>query len=121
MQEYRFELETGNGFIFQIVDSLMQFWEGGGGGGGGGYAWLASFVRPGVRINFKPLSLNILLKILQTNLNTLKNTVSWGNLMNDQRISTLVIFSLILTTFSIDDVLLLLRENCCWSPLGHKG
>ena len=35
MQEYRFELETGNGFIFQIVDSLMQFWEGGGGGGAG--------------------------------------------------------------------------------------
>ena len=33
--------------------------------------------------------------------------------MNDQRISTLVIFSLILTTFSIDDVLLLLGENCC--------
>ena len=75
MQEYRFEFETGNGFLFQIVDSLMQFWEGGG-WGGGGYAWLASFVRPGARINFKPLSLHILLKILQTNFNTLKNTVS---------------------------------------------
>ena len=31
MQEYRFEFETGNRFIFQIVDSLMQSWEGGGG------------------------------------------------------------------------------------------
>ena len=31
--------------------------------------------------------------------------------MNDQRISTLVIFFLILTTFSIDDALMLLGEN----------
>lgn len=43
---------------------------------GGGDAWPASTVRPDARINFKALSLNILSKILQTNLNTLKNTVS---------------------------------------------
>ena len=83
-QEYRFEFETGNGFIFQIVDSVMQ--SGGGGGGGAPppppppppppHAGPASTVRPGARINFKALSLNILSKILQTNLNTLKNTVS---------------------------------------------
>ena len=42
-------------------------------------------------------------------------------MIKDQSIFPQVIILLILTTFSLDCVLIMLRENWCWSLLGFKG
>ena len=41
--------------------------------------------------------------------------------MKDQGIFSLVIILLILLTLSLENVWIMLRENCCWSLLGLKG
>ena len=46
---------------------------------------------------------------------------SWENLVYDQSILPLVINLVILITFTLDDLLMLLGENWCWSLLGPKG
>ena len=48
-------------------------------------------------------------------------TIRWENLVKDQSIFPQVIILWILTTFSVDCVLILLGENWCWSLLGFKG
>ena len=45
---------------------------------------------------------------------------SWENLVKDQSILPLVINLIILITFTLDDLLMLLGENWCWSLLGPK-
>ena len=68
-----------------------------------------------------PLSPNIHLQILHTDLYTFPLRISWENLKKDQGIFTLVIILLILITFSFDNVWIFLGENWCWSALGLKG
>ena len=46
---------------------------------------------------------------------------SWENLGQDQSIFPLVVNLVILITFTLDDLLMLLGENWCWSLLGPKG
>ena len=46
---------------------------------------------------------------------------SWENLIKDQSILPLVINLVILITFTLDDLLMLLGENWCWSLLGPEG
>ena len=70
---------------------------------------------------FNPLSPNILIQILQTDLHTSPLTISWENLIKDQSIFSMVIILLILITLSLDSVWILLGENCCWSLLALKG
>ena len=59
--------------------------------------------------------------ILQTELQTISQRISWENIIIDQSIFPLVVLVLILITFSFDDVLVLSGENSCWSLLGLKG
>ena len=65
-----------------------------------------------VRVN--PLSSNIHLQILQTDLHTFPLKISW-----DQSIFPLVITFLVLITFSL--CIERLGENWCWSLLDLKG
>ena len=67
------------------------------------------------------LSPNIHMQILQTVLNTFPLRITWGNLVKDQGIFSLVIMVLILTTLSLDNVWILLGENWCCSLLGLEG
>ena len=69
------------------------------------------------RLSLNPLSPDIHLQILHTDLYTFPLRISWENLIKDQGIFALVIILLILITFSFDSEWVLLRENCCWSPL----
>ena len=71
--------------------------------------------------NINPLSPDIHLQILHTDLYTFPLRISWENLKKDQGIFTLVIILLILITFSFDNVWIFLGENWFWSPLGLKG
>ena len=74
------------------------------------------------------LSPNIHIQILQTGLYTFLWRISWENLIKDQSIFPQVIILLILTTYSLDCVLVSLGENwvndfiCGWLawPLAHK-
>ena len=68
-------------------------------------------------LSLNPLSPDIHLQILHTDLYTFRSRISWVNLTKDQGIFVLVIILLILITFSFDSEWVLLRENCCWSPL----
>ena len=68
-----------------------------------------------------PLSPNIHIQILQTDLHTSPLRISWENLIKDHEIFSMTIIFLILITSSLDIVWILLGENCCWSLLGHKG
>ena len=45
-------------------------------------------------------------------------TICWENLIKDQSTPLLFISLLLLLTFSFDKVLILLRQNSCWSLLG---
>ena len=65
-----------------------------------------------------PLSHNIHIQILQTDLHTFPYTNSWENLLKDQIILPEVIILFILINFSFNHVLILLGENWCWSLLG---
>ena len=67
---------------------------------------------------FNPLSPNIHIQILQTDLHTFPLRISWENLIKHQGIFSFVIIFYILTTLSLDNVWTLLGENCCWSLLG---
>ena len=58
-----------------------------------------------------PLSLNIHLQILQSNLYTFPLRISCENLIKDQGIFSLVIILLILITLFLDNVWILLGEN----------
>ena len=68
-----------------------------------------------------PLSPNIHIQILQTDLHTSPLRISWENLIKDHRIFSMMIILLILITLSLDHVWILLGENYCWSLLGLKG
>ena len=58
-----------------------------------------------------PLSPNIDMQILQTDLHTFPLRISWENLKKDDGILSLVITLLILITLSLDNVWILLGEN----------
>ena len=62
-----------------------------------------------------PLSPNIDMQILHTDLHTFPLRISWENLKKDHGILSLVITLLILITLSLDNVWILLGENRCWS------
>ena len=68
-----------------------------------------------------PLSRNIQIQILQTDLHTSPLRISWENLIKDHGIFSMMIILLILITLSLDSVWILLGENCCWSLLGLTG
>ena len=70
---------------------------------------------------FNPLSPSINIQILQTDLHTSPQRISWDNLIIGQGIFSLVIILFILITLSLDSVWILLGENWSWSPLGLKG
>ena len=72
-------------------------------------------------VDFNPLSPSIHIKILRTDLHTFPLRISWENLIKHQGIFSFVIIFYILTTLSLDNVWILLGENCCWSLLGLKG
>ena len=57
-----------------------------------------------------PLSPNVHIQILQTDLHTFPYRISLENLIKDQRFFPLVIFILLLISFSRDVVLILLGE-----------
>ena len=63
----------------------------------------------------KLLSPKIHIQILQTDLHTFPHRISWENLFKDQSIFPWVIILFILINFSFYYVLILLRENWCWS------
>ena len=58
-------------------------------------------------ISINPLSPNIHIQILQTDLHTFPLRISWENLIKDQGIFSLVIILLISTTLSLDNVWIL--------------
>ena len=61
---------------------------------------------------FNPIGPTIHIQILQTDLHTFPYKISWENLLkNESILQALMIISLILKTFSLDDVLKLLGEN----------
>ena len=68
-----------------------------------------------------PLSPNIYIQILQTDLPTSPLTISSENFIKDKSIFSMVIILLILITLSLDSVWILLGENFCWSLLALKG
>ena len=69
---------------------------------------------------FNPLSPNIHLEILHTDLYMFPWKTSWENLLKDQSIFLKVTILVILITFSLHNVLIVWGENWCWSLLG-KG
>ena len=79
------------------------------------------FLAKGDFFRINPLSPNIHIQILQTDLYTSPWTISWENLIKDQSIFSMVIILLILITLSLDSVWILLGENCWWSLLALKG
>ena len=75
----------------------------------------------GCKPTLNPLSPNIHIQILQTDLYTFPFRISWENLIKDQGILSLVIILLTLITFSLANLWISLGENWCWSLLGLKG
>ena len=74
-----------------------------------------------MHFSLNPLSPNIHIHILQTDLHTSPLGISWENLIKDLAIFSMVITLLILITLSLDNVWILLGENWCWTLLGLKG
>ena len=68
-----------------------------------------------------PLSPNIHIQILQTDLHTFPLRISWENLIKHHGIFSFVIILYIFTTLSLDNVWILLGKNCSWTLLGLKG
>ena len=64
------------------------------------------------------LSPNIHMQILQTDPHAFPLRISWENLIKYPGIFSLMIILLILITLSLDNVWILLGENCYWSLLG---
>ena len=62
-----------------------------------------------------PLSPNIHIQILHTDIHRFPYRASWENLIKDQSIFSLVVMLFLLITFSLDNVWILLRENLCGS------
>ena len=60
---------------------------------------------------FNPISSDIHLQILQTDLYTFPYLISWENLKNDRSIFPLVIILSILITYSLECVMILFEEN----------
>ena len=67
-----------------------------------------------------PLSPNIQVQILQSDLHKFPLRISWENLMKDQGIFSLVIILLILLTLSLENICIMLGENWCWSLIIQK-
>ena len=72
------------------------------------------------KLLFNPLSPNIHLEILRTDLYMFPWKTSWENLLKDQSIFLKVTILVILITFSLHYVSIVWGENWCWSLLG-KG
>ena len=73
-------------------------------------------------MNINPISPNICIQILQTDLYTFRYWSSWENLKNYKSIFPLVIVLSILITFSLDWVsVIMLGENWYLSLLAFKG
>ena len=73
-------------------------------------------------VDIIPLSPNIHMQILQTDLYTFPLRISWENLIKDHHgILSLIIIKLILITLSLDNVWILLGENWFWSLMWLKG
>ena len=72
------------------------------------------------KLLFNPLSPNIHLEILRTDLYMFHWKTSWENLLKDQCVFLKVIILVILITFSLHYVLIVWGENWCWSLLS-KG
>ena len=70
------------------------------------------------KLLFNPLSPNIHLEILHTDLYMFPWKTSWENLLKDQSIFLKVTILVILITFSLHYVLIVWGENWCWSLLG---
>ena len=68
-----------------------------------------------------PLSPNIHMQNLQTDLYTFPSRISWENFLKDHGSFSLEIILLILIILSLDNVWILLGENWCWSLLGLRG
>ena len=71
--------------------------------------------------SFNPLSPKIHIQILQTDLHQFLLRIVERIWFKIKAISLLVINLVILVTFTLDDLLILVGENCCWSLLGPKG
>ena len=71
--------------------------------------------------DFNPLSPNIKIQILHTDLYTFPLRIGWENLIKDQGIFSLVIILLILIASSLNNIWILLGENWSWSLLVLKG
>ena len=56
------------------------------------------------RVAFNPLSPNIYIQILQTDLHTFPVRITWENLIKDHGVFPLVIILFILITLSLDNV-----------------
>ena len=77
-----------------------------------GRAWLVMMARVMfAHSSFNPLSPNIHIQILQTDLHTSTLRISRENLIKDHGIFSMVIILLILITLSLDSVWILLGEN----------
>ena len=74
----------------------------------------------GIRFG-NPLSPKIHIQILQTDLHQFLLRIVERIWFKIKAISLLVINLVILVTFTLDDLLILVGENCCWSLLGPKG
>ena len=68
-----------------------------------------------------PVSSNIHIWILHTDLHTFPLRISRESLFTDQSIFSLVIIISTLITISLGNIWILLGENWCWSLLGLKG
>ena len=73
-----------------------------------------------IAMYINPLSPNVYIQILQTDLHTSPLRISWENLIKDHGIFSMMIILLILITLSLDSEWILLGENCCWSLLALK-
>ena len=72
-------------------------------------------------MQFNPLSPSIHIQILQTDLHTFPERMSWENLIKDQGIFFLGDHFINSHNLSVDSVWILLVENLSWSLLALKG
>ena len=101
------------GFLFHVIDLILNFYL--------DISRDTGLFVTGNSLGVNPLSPNIHIQILHTDLYTFPLRISWENLIKDHGIFSMMIILLILITLSLDSVWILLGENCCWSLLRLKG
>ena len=72
-------------------------------------------------MQFNPLSPSIHIQVLQTDLHTFPERMSWENLIKDQVFFPLGDHFINSHNLSVDSVWMLLGENLSWSLLALKG